>query len=206
MRGRTPNPAAQAAKGNPGKRGPRKQTTKSILAAGQQRARDLATATANLADPTAPPAFLDETFGAALTIWREFAPKLHRLRNFQEYDRLAFAQLCVAYDMWVEATREMQKPNGKVRLVKTVSGDQMERVSPWVTIQTIAFRQCQEMFEQFGMTPLDRARLLRDRAALSAGLWDQGAPADPATAPTAAETTRETMDIFDSEGPTPLPN
>ena len=202
MRGRKGDPATQAAKGNPGKR---RNKVERMLDEARVRAEGLATATATAADILSPPAFLDERFGAALVVWREFAPRLHRLRNFQDIDRLAFAQLCVSYDMWLTATQRVQE-RGPVSLVKTVSGDKMERLSPYVSIQSIAFRQCQDLFEAFGMTPIDRAKLFRDRQALPAGLWSTGSGDEPAPRPDNSNASRSSspigsMDLLDSDAP-----
>ena len=201
MRGRKGDPQSQAAKGFPGKR---RSRVEKLLDDGRARAEAMASAATESNDPLAPPAFLGPEFGAAIRIWREYAPQLQRMRSMHALDRLAFAQLCIAYDMYLEATTNMSRPNGKVRLVKTVSGDKMERVSPWVTIQTIAYRQCQELFSQFGMRPIDRAKLFHDRQALAAGLWSQALPDEDVVQPTSSSARQSdvgAMDMFDSAPP-----
>lgn len=202
MRGRKGNPAAQAAKGYPGKR---RTKADKILADGAERADSLAVAGSAGEFPISPPAFL-ERHGSALKFWRDYAPLLAQIHSLQRLDVPRFAMLCVSYDQWLEATNKI-RADGAVRLVKTVSGDRMERLSPWVIVEDRSFRRCQELFEQFGIGAMDRAKLLRDRAALPAGLWAGGSDRPVALASGDAPAPRQesligAMDGFDTPAPT----
>lgn len=207
MRGRKGNPAAQATKGHPGKR---RTKVERLLADGEARAESLAALVRGGDLPISPPAFLAR-FKGALRFWDEFAPLLFRIHSLQAVDVPRFAQLCVAYDQWLEAIDELQT-HGKTHLVKTVSGDSMRRLSPWVKIEIIRFGQCQELFEQFGIGALDRAKLLRDRATLAPGLWlntGAGQPAAPQAETDAPSPSHASpiggMDLFDSRPPGDAP-
>ncbi|PPQ35420.1 phage terminase, small subunit, putative, P27 family [Rhodoblastus acidophilus] len=172
MRGRVPNPAAQIAKGNPGKRLTKAQK---ILAEANECAEALAPSI--VAGLTVAPPKLLERFPAAMRFWKEYAPALEKMRSLQPADAPRFAMLCMAYGQWVEAIRHL-RDEGCVHSVKTVSGDKMKRLSPWVAIEKLRFDQCQELFEQFGFGAMDRAKLMRDRAALPPGAWSAGGEHD----------------------------
>lgn len=115
-----------------------------------------------------PPRFMDERFGAALAVWRDYVPKLAKLHLFEALDRFTFALFCVAVGEWAEANEDIAA-NGFSRNVKTVSGDMMPRVNPSVDRREAASKIMLEMSKRFGLTPLDRANLFRSHAELPNG-------------------------------------
>lgn len=170
MRGPKPDAARQSAKGNPGKRLTRRD--RELLRereASAHRAGLIADLAATSPDPKQPPQFFGADADGAMQVWRELAPRLTQLNLLQDADRLTFAMFCVAYDTWLRACEQVR--GADVVRVKTVSGDHMMRLNPWGAIRDRAFSDCLELSTRFGLTPLDRAKLLRDRAALAPGAW-----------------------------------
>jgi P27 family predicted phage terminase small subunit len=184
--GRRRDPAEmQAAKGYPGKR--RSKTDRQIAEA-EALAELLAAAPAESDDALGPPALLnDARLLPALTIWRDYAPRLQKLNLFAALDRHSFAIFCVYYADFVAAQADINK-NGFSRLVKTVSGDRMPRNNPAVDRRDTAVKFILEFSKRFGLTPLDRLDLIGKQAGgFNGGLFpdrpgpETGEPAkDPA--------------------------
>lgn len=206
--GRRPDkPEVQAAKGYPGKR--RTKTDRAIAEA-ERLAALLAAAPADAGDPLAPPAFLDnQLLAPALSVWRDYAPRLVKVNLLEATDRYFFALLCVYTGEWLAAHEDILA-NGYSRMVKTVSGDRMPRESPSVGRRDIAMTWLMKLSPKFGMTPLDRFQLFKEQSNRNAGpLFDRpGQPgADPA--PPAAEEDDDvigSMGRFDTPPPGHRPN
>ncbi len=180
-------PEIEAAKGYPGRR-----KTKVDKAIERQRhlAELLAAAPGDGDNALSPPRFMDERFGAALAVWRDYVPKLAKLHLFEALDRFTFALFCVAVGEWAEANEDIAK-TGYSRNVKTVSGDLMPRVNPSVDRREAASKIMFEMSKRFGLTPLDRANLFRSHAELPNGRGLFGDPARPDAEQSAASTQPE---------------
>ena len=196
MRGRIPNPATQKAKGNPGKRATKAER---ILAKGNACAALIPSAAKNVL-MAKPPALL-AGFPAGSRFWAEYAPLLIGIKALQAPDLPRFAMLCVAYGQWVEAVCYL-RDDGCVHSVKTVAGGMMKRLSPYVAVEKLRFDQCQALFEQFGIGALDRAKLMRDRAALPPGSWSAGEiPDTPASRGGLRPSVIGGMDLLDGVAP-----
>jgi len=185
MRGRRRDSAdAQAAKGDPRKRGAK------VTRARADKLAALLAAPQESSDPLAPPALLtDPRCAHALAVWREYAPRLARNNLLVELDRLTFAMFCVYYGEFIEATQDI-RDKGKYFLVKmTFSEDTMPRANPSVAIRDKAWAVVMEMSKRFGLTPLDRYSLTAQQASAlgnGGGLFDHAqkpAAESPAAAP-----------------------
>jgi P27 family predicted phage terminase small subunit len=203
------HPATQAAKGHPGKRRTRveRQLEEADRVAGM-----LAAAPPDPNQPLAPPAFLDARFAPALAVWNEYAPQLSRLNLLDTLDRLPFATFCVYMGEFVTANEAIARDGYSIK-VKTVSGGMMPRKNPNVDRRDIAMDYILDFAERFGLTPLDRAKLFRDHAALppeaAASLFHHKplGPKAPEEAATSAQPEAVgSMDAFDSAPPGHLPN
>jgi phage terminase small subunit len=161
QRGRRGDPAAQQAKGFPGKR---KSKVQKMVEEAERVASLLAHAPAESADAFAPPVFLNDPLVApALKIWRDYAPELNRTLRLRPLHRLSFAMFCVYMGEWITASEDIRQ-NGKWQKVKTVSGGQMERTRPVVAFREIAYRNVMELSKEFGLTPREEYALFRDQA------------------------------------------
>ncbi|WP_374374474.1 phage terminase small subunit P27 family [Dongia sp.] len=153
VRGRKPDTASrQEAKGNPGKR------KKSIEAAG---AVQIDSTPAHLK----PPKGLSE---AGLALWREILPDATRMNFLKPTDRHAFARYCQMLARYWEAEKAIGK-SGSVRLVKTVSGDKMQRISPWVAIRDRLEVRLIALEDRLGFSPQARQSYLRNLIAGAGG-------------------------------------
>lgn len=161
QRGRRGDPAAQKAKGFPGKR---KTKVQRMVEEAERVASLLANAPADAADAFAPPIFLNDPLVApALRIWRDYAPELNRTHRLRPLHRLNFAMFCVYMGEWIAATEDIRQ-KGKWQKVKTVSGGYMERTRPVVAFREIAYRNVLELSKEFGLTPREEYALFRDQA------------------------------------------
>lgn len=157
---RRDNPNDQKAKGYPGKR--RSAVDKAIEAA-RKRAEMFAGAPFDANDPAAPPLMLTQpVFAAALAIWRQEAPRMKKSSLLDDQFRLLFASFCVYLAEFWQAAEEVQE-KGYSRLVKTVSGDMMPRVSPALGVRDRAHDRVIELSKSFGYTPLDMYRLMKEQ-------------------------------------------
>lgn len=157
---RRDKPEVQKAKGYPGRR---KSKVDKAIEAAQKRAELFASAPFDSNDPVAPPLMLGTPlFAPALAVWRQEAPRLKRSNLLDDEYRLLFASLCVYLSEFWQAAIEVQT-KGYGRLVKTVSGDKMERVSPAVGVRDRAHDKVMELSQRFGFTPLDMYRLMKEQ-------------------------------------------
>lgn len=180
MRGNKPNPAAQAARGNPGKRTKR---VEAALARGHELAERLAAETADH-DPLALPFFFDDRFPLAAQVWRKFAPDLQDLNLLRPTHRLLFAGFCVFYAQWVHASENVA--GNEIVRVKGTNGAYREKMSPWLDLQRTAWAEVVRLSDEFGLSPAAGYSLMRDQAAALGGrasdLFGPGAPREPAAA------------------------
>lgn len=161
QRGRRGDPAAQKAKGFPGKR---KSKVQRMVDEAERVASLIANAPSDTTDAFAPPIFLNDPLVApALKIWRDYAPELNRTHRLSPLHRLNFAMFCVYMGEWIAATEDIRQ-NGKWQKVKTVSGGHMERTRPVVAFREIAYRNVLELSKEFGLTPREEYALFRDQA------------------------------------------
>lgn len=208
MRGRKPDgKERQRAKGNPGRRAPRKKRETA-----EQAAAAVASAAPSSPDSAVPaadqpaiarkshPKFLDAPrLKEALAIWRELEPDLRRLKLLQPLDRFTFAMYCVHMSDWITATRDI-KQRGQWKQVKNINGDPMPRMNPSVKVREIAERHILEISARFGLDPANRYKLLRDQAAAPKPVNEQGEMAFDQANTGATPPAREDAD----EPPSPL--
>ncbi|WP_424360240.1 phage terminase small subunit P27 family [Methylocystis parvus] len=182
---RKDSPETQALKGSPGKR----MTKAERQAAEATAIAELLAATpAESGGALSPPAFLaDPRCAAALSVWRDYAPKLSRLNILGELDRFTFSLFCVYAGEFVTAQQDILK-NGYAVTVKTYGGEGAARpfINPSVKRRDTAFAIVAKMAENFGLTPADRLKLLQSQAANPLGGLFGGAPS-AGQAPTAPE-------------------
>lgn len=159
MRGRRPDVVSQEAKGNPGKR--RKKPTIA------DRVAQLAAAPA--AGPLSPPALLGlEEFAGAIGIWGEIAPVLERRNIIDErLDRHHLAMFCYYLDAFWAAVAQLAA-EGKTQRVKTTAGGYMIRTHPAIRERDDAAKMVMDLSVRFGLTPLDRHKLVREIAGAGA--------------------------------------
>lgn len=133
MRGRKPTPTVlKIARGNPGKRKPRKD------------------------EPQYPAGFgpcPDRLTGLAAVYWNENAPLLAASKVADRVGAGAFEMLCQAWADWQEAKMQVETLGAVVEspkrgLVK----------NPWLTVRKQAYEQYARLCLEFGMTPSSKAR------------------------------------------------
>ena len=160
--GRRPDPN-QAAKGNPNRR-------KSANAKRDEEALRIAKLLeANSpADISQPPKMIDQgpLYAAAVTVWKEMAPRLARTQRLGDVHKPIFAMFCVYYADWVRFD-EMLKREGETQTVKTVSGDTMIRTHPAVRLRDKCFENVMKLSGVFGLTPVDEYELFRKQSLAS---------------------------------------
>lgn len=158
MRGRRPDAVGQAEKGNPGKRGKRKGPTVA------ERLKLLAEAPAASGEAFSPPALLGlEEFSGAIRIWHEFQPILQRRNILNRTDRHTLAMFCYYLDRFWSAVAQLAQ-DGETQKVKTVAGGYMLRDHPAVRHRDEAAKVVFDLSVRFGLTPLDRHKLIREMA------------------------------------------
>lgn len=110
-----------------------------------------------------PPAHLPED---AAAVWSEIAPRLRSSMLLTELDTLALEWLCVAAAQHRHATAEL--------------GDNFiarNSPSPWLIIQSMAFKRAKVLCDAFGMNPAARARVvINPQTALFPPADTHGAP------------------------------
>lgn len=137
MPGRPPKPTAlRVIEGNRGKR---------ALSKGEPDPRYL--------DDLTAPAHLTPL---ARQVWDELAPKLRRAMLLTELDTIALEQLCVA-----AAQHRLASANaGDDKLIMRNAETGALSPSPWIIIQSMAFKRAKTLADAFGMTPAARSRVL----------------------------------------------
>lgn len=175
-RGRRPDhPDEQRAKGGPGRRPgkvARAKEVAALLSIDPEDADNILTPPSQLKLPS---------MTAALVVWREYAPKLHRRNVLAETDRHTLMTFCIAIAEYVTAQKDITD-SGYAIEVKTVSGDKMKRINPSVRRRDNAFGHILELSKRFGLSPADRFGLINSqRSVLGGGAapelpLSQGAP------------------------------
>lgn len=205
MRGRKGNaPSHQKELGHPGKR---KTKAEKQLAEAERLADLLATAPGSESDPKSPPRFLDKRFAPALSVWNEYAPRLHFQNMLDPVYRHTFAAFCVWMGEFLIANEDIQK-NGYSRLVKTVSRDKMWRENPSVSRRETAMKFVMQLSEKFGFTPLDQHKLVKEMSSSPLGqgtLFGNHGSGKPSS-PAADEDAIGAMEGMDSAPPGSRPN
>lgn len=105
-----------------------------------------------LADLT-PPAHLPP---AAAVVWAELAPRLRAARLLTVCDTLALEWLCIAAAQHRQATAQI----GDDKLIMRNAETGSLSPSPWIIIQSMAFKRGKAIADAFGMTPSARARVM----------------------------------------------
>lgn len=91
------------------------------------------------------------------------APVLHAQQLLTEIDLVAFAQLCIAHDRWVEAEKKVQKYGELITFGRRGKAPPTVQVSPYLAVANRAYEQLRKMLAEFGMTPSARSRIEVDR-------------------------------------------
>jgi len=145
MRGRRNDPRDEALRGYPGER--KAKTDAAIRKLEQERAA-AGPAVVLEALASGPPAFLRGR--EARNLWREYFPRLQRLRLVaSELDAVSFAMLCSYAGEYLALCRELEK-----------SGYSEARAKR----RDKAASMTLTLMRRFGMTPVDRHKLIRDHA------------------------------------------
>lgn len=86
----------------------------------------------------------------AAAVWSDIAPRLRAAMLLTELDTLALEWLCIAAAQHRRATAEL---GADVYIVKNSP-------SPWLIIQSMAFKRAKVLCDAFGMSPAARARVV----------------------------------------------
>jgi phage terminase small subunit len=195
---RSDPPAVQAAKGFPGKRLSKAQRQ---LAEAEALADSIAAAPTEGGEPMSPPVFLEGGVAGllAVSLWREYAPRLAQIHLLEPTFRHTFATFCVYAAEFVLAQKDIAA-KGHYSLVKTVSGDRMPRLNPMLRVRDEAAGKVLELSKRFGLTPIDQIAIFKDHAAAAAahggGLF--------AAQRTAVAETGAPQNAAGAEGPDPV--
>lgn len=180
MRGRRVNAVDQETRGNPGRK--RKPAKVSVA----DRLRDLASAAPAGDGPLDPPAVLGlEEFAGAIRVWNEIAPTLRQRNLLDRIDRHTLAMYCYYVDQFWSAVTAIAE-RGEEQKVRTVSGSYMLRRNPALDRRDKAAAIVLDLAKSFGLTPLDRHRLIREMAGAGApvgGLFGDALPEKPQDTP-----------------------
>lgn len=189
MKGRKPDhPSVAEAKGNPGKRAPRKSAS-APDAAGEVR----------------PPKWLKKS-RAAVEVWNEHAPLLIRINALTELDRNPFARYCRYVVDWLAADAAVQAEGVFFDAIDT-NGNATKKRHPAFHARDQLEKTLSSIEASFGMRPDRRFEMLRNQASIGASLGDLFSRAGPK--PEAAPAPAARADIigagarFDSAPPTP---
>jgi P27 family predicted phage terminase small subunit len=171
-------------------------------------------------DYLAPPRFIDDPrLADAVAVWKEYAPRLDRLNLLARTDRHMFALFCVYVSEFVRAQDDILTKGYSV-LVPTIAKDangnpgKMPRENPSVARRDNAAEMMLDLSVKFGLTPLDRAKLIRESAVRfddetlfgrRRDSIDQPAASAPEQAPAAVDGVG-TMRSLDSPPPGSRPN
>jgi P27 family predicted phage terminase small subunit len=105
------------------------------------------------ADFDAPPLELSD-HPAAIAEWSRLAPMLRLAGQVTLADRSALIALCLEWDRYLDATKQVQK-HGLV--VTTKTGYPM--TNPYLVIATKALAGCNKLWPELGLTPSSRTRV-----------------------------------------------
>lgn len=92
----------------------------------------------------------------AAAVWAELAPELRKAMLLTHLDKLALEWLCVAAAQHRKATAETGDDRYIVRNAETGSLSP----SPWLIVQSMAFKRAKVLADAFGMTPAARSRVI----------------------------------------------
>lgn len=205
-------PAAQAAKGYPGRRKSREQKAAAELAA---RAQPVADQVAAQRDPFAAPKMFTAApvyYARALDVWSDTIRGLRVMGRLDSRYAPSIAIYCVAVQEWEEACRHVRQ-HGFVQKVKRTTGDMWLRPNPMLDIRAAAESTIRDKAREFGLSPLFDQDLLkvqsfnRSNGAGQGDLFDEqpasGAPAgeQPAAPRPAPEDPMDLMNRADSPPP-----
>ena len=144
MVGRPPKPTQlKLVTGNPGKR--------------QINRREPSPAPIETLDP---PAWLPQ---AAKEVWEEIAPPMAATKILTEVDVQMLAMGCVAIAQHRYAVKRTGDDLVKVKHEVDDEGELFsvgEHINPWMLVQSMTFKQAMAVFQQFGMSPVARARVV----------------------------------------------
>ena len=87
----------------------------------------------------------------AAAVWSEIAPRLRSALLLTELDTLALEWLCIAAAQHRRATAELAESDSFI--VKNSP-------SPWLIVQSMAFKRAKVLCDAFGMSPAARARVV----------------------------------------------
>lgn len=104
-------------------------------------------------DDLTPPAHLP---AEAAAVWSELAPELRKAMLITHLDKLALEWLCVAAAQHRKATAE----TGNDRLIVRNAETGSLSPSPWLIVQSMAFKRAKVLCDAFGMTPAARSRVV----------------------------------------------
>lgn len=91
----------------------------------------------------------------AAAIWSEIAPRLRAAMLLTELDTLALEWLCVAAAQHRRATTEI----GDKFIARNAETGSLSP-SPWLIVQSMAFKRAKVLCDSFGMSPAARARVV----------------------------------------------
>lgn len=133
------------------------------LAEAQRLATLLSTAPAQGGDLLAPPAFVaDPRLAPALAVWKDLAPTLASTGRLAHLDRSTFAALCYWHAEYITAIDDILE-RGYSFMVKATSGGVRPWTNPSVERRDTAWTEIMKLSERFGLTPLDRIALNKNR-------------------------------------------
>jgi P27 family predicted phage terminase small subunit len=115
-----------------------------------------------------PPAHLSEA-GAA--VWSEIAPRLRAAMLLTEIDTLSLEWLCEAAAQHRRATAEI----GDKLIARNAETGSLSP-SPWLIVQSMAFKRAKVLCDSFGMNPAARSRVVVNP---QAGLFPPTPDANP---------------------------
>src|SRR5262245_60228052 len=132
---RRSNPRDQRDMGNPGKR---RGKVERFIAEAEARAKLIAEAAAESADPLAPPPFMTAPlYRDVLIVWQTCAPLLHKNHFLGALDRLTFATYCVYQAEFFAADLDVKR-NGFVQMGRAIAGGKRPWTNPAVAIRDVA--------------------------------------------------------------------
>jgi P27 family predicted phage terminase small subunit len=109
----------------------------------------------------APPGFIAmQSLKPAAQVWRDHAPRLHKLGLLGDLDRYMFALMCVYAAEFVIAHEEILLKGYAVETPMT-NGGHMLRENPAVARRDVAAKMLLELSRRYGFTPLDRYSLMK---------------------------------------------
>lgn len=141
----------------------------------------------------APPKYIaDERLAPALVVWRQLAPLLQKTGRLQDVDRTMFAALCYWQAEWFTAHEDILV-RGYWFERKAVAGGSRPWINPSVSRRDMAYDRVLALAAKFGLTPLDRVALNKNKLHVGD---DDGDLFDAAAAKAAPEVGDQPADDF----------